>query len=88
MLPALFARQGSWKKGFPTEKGPLLRSGFIHQVSASMVWTKTPAPWETKLFRAVGMTTSSVVSQKGLPKDYFLHIKGDSLVSQKWGATP
>ena len=32
------------------------------------------------------MTT--VIQQKGLPKDYFLHIKGDSLVSQKWGETP
>ena len=29
-----------------------------------------------------GMTTS-VIQQKGLPKDYFLHIQGDSLVSQK-----
>ena len=31
--------------------------------------------------------TTSVMQQKGLPKDYFLHIKGDSLVSQKWGET-
>ena len=27
---------------------------------------------------------TSVIQQKGLPKDYFVHIKGDSLVSQKW----
>ena len=33
------------------------------------------------------MESTSVI-QKGLPKDYFLHIKGDSLVSQKWGETP
>ena len=31
--------------------------------------------------------TTSVIQQKGLPKDYVLHIKGDSLVSQKWGET-
>ena len=34
-----------------------------------------------------GMTTS-VIQQKGLPKDYFENRKGDSLVSQKWGETP
>ena len=34
-----------------------------------------------------GMTTS-MIQQKGLPKDYFVHIKRDSLVSQKWGETP
>ena len=36
---------------------------------------------------AVGMTTS-VIPQKGLPKDYLVNKKGDSLVSQKWGETP
>ena len=32
--------------------------------------------------------TTSVIQQKGLPNDYFVHRKGDSLVSQKWGETP
>ena len=32
--------------------------------------------------------TTSVIQRKGLPKDYFLHRKGDSLVSQKCGETP
>ena len=34
-----------------------------------------------------GMTTS-VIQQKGLPNDYFVLIKGDSLVSQKSGKRP
>ena len=34
-----------------------------------------------------GMTTS-VIQQKGLPKDYFVNRKGDSLVSQKWLEKP
>ena len=32
--------------------------------------------------------TTSAIQQKGLPKDEFAHIKGDSLVSQTWGYTP
>ena len=35
-----------------------------------------------------GMESTSVIQQKGLPKDYFDTRKGDSLVSQKWGETP
>ena len=34
------------------------------------------------------MEPTSVIQQKGLPKDYFVHIRGDALVSQKWGETP
>ena len=33
------------------------------------------------------MESTSVIQQKGLPKDDLVHIKGDSLVSQKWGET-
>ena len=32
--------------------------------------------------------TTSVIQQKRLPKDYVVSIKGDFLVSQKWGETP
>ena len=31
--------------------------------------------------------TTSEIPQKGHPKDYFVHIKRHSLVSQKWGET-
>ena len=34
------------------------------------------------------MDSTSVIQQKGLPKDSFVLIKEDSLVSQKWGETP
>ena len=35
-----------------------------------------------------GMESTSVIQQKGLPKDYFLHIQGGfPKVSQKWGET-
>ena len=32
--------------------------------------------------------TTSVIQQKGLPKDYFASRKGHSFLSQKWGETP
>ena len=35
-----------------------------------------------------GMESTSVIQQKGLPKDCSVHIKGDSLVSQKGGEAP
>ena len=34
------------------------------------------------------MESTSAMQQKGLLKDSFVLIKGDSLVSQKWGETP
>ena len=54
-------------------------------------WTLVERPAvKPKSFKSTaglwGMTTS-VLQQKGLPKDYVFHMKGDSLVSQKWGQT-
>ena len=38
--------------------------------------------------RAVGNGIHFCDTTERAFKDYFLHIKGDSLVSQKWGETP
>ena len=43
--------------------------------------------WRRLMNRAVG-NDHFCDTWKKLPKDYFVHIKGDCLVSQKWGETP
>ena len=59
------------------------------EVQASLVHLENEEEQKelVKKYRAVG-NDHFCVQQKGLPKDYFVNRKGDSLVSQKRGETP
>ena len=62
------------------------RMGYVSKRGNPQTWPQLSfrRPFKTGLW---GMATS-VIQQKGLPKDYVVDIKGDSLVSQKWGDIP
>ena len=78
LAPPRSPRRTSWNPG-GTLVEPYLRAAPDHPEPGLRPQSFQPGLW--------GMTTS-VIQQKGLPKDYFLHKGGFPQVSQKWLEKP